>query len=217
MSRAARRGATRQARAPPADRTRGLVEAHRGAAAVPRQTLPFAAGQALRLGARRKWKIRITEYLLQGLQHRPGERPARLFDGARRRDRRATHRSGRPDPADRRRTRKRKRLYHTSPFSLRFVAPSQAYASMMYGQPTMMIELIMVADSPRRRSCSKATRRPWRTSACGPTGGRSTSSGRAEPTRSTPDGSRGSLRSASTTTRGCSTRPSPSDWGSHDR
>jgi hypothetical protein len=38
-------------------------------------------------------------------------------------------------------------LYHTSPFSLRFVAPSQAYASMMYGQPTMMIELIMVADS----------------------------------------------------------------------
>jgi hypothetical protein len=38
-------------------------------------------------------------------------------------------------------------VYHTSPFSLRFVAPSRAYASMMYGQPTMMIELIMVADS----------------------------------------------------------------------
>jgi hypothetical protein len=37
-------------------------------------------------------------------------------------------------------------LYHSSPFSLRFVAPSRAYASMMYGQPTMMIELIMVAD-----------------------------------------------------------------------
>jgi len=35
-------------------------------------------------------------------------------------------------------------LYHSSPFSLRFVAPSGAYASMMHGQPTMMIELIMV-------------------------------------------------------------------------
>jgi len=38
-------------------------------------------------------------------------------------------------------------IYHTSPFSLRFVAPSKAYASMMYDQPTMMIELIMVAES----------------------------------------------------------------------
>lgn len=38
-------------------------------------------------------------------------------------------------------------IYHTSPFSLRFVAPSSAYASMMYGQPTMMIELIMVSGS----------------------------------------------------------------------
>jgi len=40
-------------------------------------------------------------------------------------------------------------LYHSSPISLRFVAPSRAYASMMYGQPTMMIELIM-ADGTRR-------------------------------------------------------------------
>jgi hypothetical protein len=38
-------------------------------------------------------------------------------------------------------------VFHTSPFSLRFVAPSRAYASMMYDQPTMMIELIMVAKS----------------------------------------------------------------------
>jgi hypothetical protein len=38
-------------------------------------------------------------------------------------------------------------LYHTSPFSLRFVAPSQALASMMYDQATMMIELIMVNGS----------------------------------------------------------------------
>jgi len=38
-------------------------------------------------------------------------------------------------------------IYHTSPFSLRFVAPSRAYASMMYAQPTMMIELIMVTGS----------------------------------------------------------------------
>jgi hypothetical protein len=40
-------------------------------------------------------------------------------------------------------------VYHTSPIALRFVAPSQAYASMMYDQPTMMIELIMVVDSHR--------------------------------------------------------------------
>ncbi len=38
-------------------------------------------------------------------------------------------------------------IYHTSPFSLRFVAPSLAYASMMYGQPTMMIELINVVGT----------------------------------------------------------------------
>jgi L-gulono-1,4-lactone dehydrogenase len=38
-------------------------------------------------------------------------------------------------------------VYHTSPFSLRFVAPSRASASMMHGQQTMMIELIMVVDS----------------------------------------------------------------------
>jgi len=38
-------------------------------------------------------------------------------------------------------------LYHSSPISLRFVAPSSAYASMMYGQATMMIELIMVDGS----------------------------------------------------------------------
>jgi L-gulono-1,4-lactone dehydrogenase len=40
-------------------------------------------------------------------------------------------------------------IYQTSPFSLRFVAPSRAYASMMHGQPTMMIELIMVKGSKR--------------------------------------------------------------------
>ncbi|MDQ3850434.1 MAG: FAD-binding protein [Actinomycetota bacterium] len=43
--------------------------------------------------------------------------------------------------------RERERLYHTSPIALRFVAPSPAYASMMYGRPTMMIELIMGADT----------------------------------------------------------------------
>ncbi|HEY2479439.1 MAG TPA: FAD-binding protein [Solirubrobacterales bacterium] len=43
--------------------------------------------------------------------------------------------------------RRKEGVYHTSPFSLRFVAPSKAYASMMYGQPTMMIELIMVTGS----------------------------------------------------------------------
>ncbi len=43
--------------------------------------------------------------------------------------------------------RRKEGIYHTSPFSLRFVAPSKAYASMMYGQPTMMIELIMVTGS----------------------------------------------------------------------
>jgi L-gulono-1,4-lactone dehydrogenase len=40
-------------------------------------------------------------------------------------------------------------VYHTSPFSLRFVAPSRAYASMMHGGATMMIELIMVKGSRR--------------------------------------------------------------------
>ena len=36
------------------------------------------------------------------------------------------------------------RAKHTSPIALRFVAPSRAYASMMYDRATMMIELIMV-------------------------------------------------------------------------
>jgi hypothetical protein len=40
-----------------------------------------------------------------------------------------------------------KRIYHTSPIALRFVAPSKAFASMMHGQATMMIELIMVDGS----------------------------------------------------------------------
>jgi L-gulono-1,4-lactone dehydrogenase len=43
--------------------------------------------------------------------------------------------------------RARERQYHTSPISLRFVASSSAYASMMYGQATMMVELIMVVGS----------------------------------------------------------------------
>jgi L-gulono-1,4-lactone dehydrogenase len=43
--------------------------------------------------------------------------------------------------------RDRERLYHTSPISLRFVAASRAYASMMYDRATMMIELIMVDGS----------------------------------------------------------------------
>lgn len=38
-------------------------------------------------------------------------------------------------------------LYHTSPISLRFVAASQAYASMMHGERTMMIELILVSGT----------------------------------------------------------------------
>jgi hypothetical protein len=43
--------------------------------------------------------------------------------------------------------RTKRRLYHTSPIALRFVAPSKAYASMMHQQATMMIELIMVDHS----------------------------------------------------------------------
>ena len=38
-------------------------------------------------------------------------------------------------------------VYHSSPISLRFVGKSGAYGSMMYEQPTMMIELIMVTES----------------------------------------------------------------------
>lgn len=44
------------------------------------------------------------------------------------------------------RERKRGR-FHTSPFSLRFVAGSRAFASMMYGGDTMMIELILVTGT----------------------------------------------------------------------
>jgi hypothetical protein len=42
---------------------------------------------------------------------------------------------------------KTRRLFHTSPIALRFVAPSAAYASMMHGRPTMMIELILVSET----------------------------------------------------------------------
>jgi hypothetical protein len=38
-------------------------------------------------------------------------------------------------------------IYHSSPVSLRFVAPSRAYASMTYGQASMIVELIMVEGS----------------------------------------------------------------------
>jgi FAD/FMN-containing dehydrogenase len=38
-------------------------------------------------------------------------------------------------------------IYHTSPISLRFVAPSRAVMSMMHGQETMMIELIQLVDT----------------------------------------------------------------------
>jgi len=41
----------------------------------------------------------------------------------------------------------RRRRFHTSPIALRFVAPSKALASMMYGAPTMMIELILVSGT----------------------------------------------------------------------
>ena len=40
--------------------------------------------------------------------------------------------------------REREQFVHTSPFALRFVGPSRAYASMMHDRATMMIELIMV-------------------------------------------------------------------------
>ena len=42
---------------------------------------------------------------------------------------------------------RRRRLFHTSPIALRFVAPSAAYASMMYGRPTMTVELILIAET----------------------------------------------------------------------
>jgi L-gulono-1,4-lactone dehydrogenase len=45
--------------------------------------------------------------------------------------------------------RAQERLYHTSPIALRFVAPSKAYVSMMHGQPTMMIELILAKGTRR--------------------------------------------------------------------
>jgi FAD/FMN-containing dehydrogenase len=39
----------------------------------------------------------------------------------------------------------RRKRFHTSPIALRFVAASKAFASMMHGRPTMMIELILVS------------------------------------------------------------------------
>jgi hypothetical protein len=44
-----------------------------------------------------------------------------------------------------------RKLFHTSPIALRFVAPSRAYASMMHGQKTMMIELILVSETRNGR------------------------------------------------------------------
>ena len=44
-----------------------------------------------------------------------------------------------------------KKLFHTSPVALRFVAPSRAYASMMHEQKTMMIELILVSETKKGR------------------------------------------------------------------
>ena len=44
-----------------------------------------------------------------------------------------------------------KKLFHTSPVALRFVAPSRAYASMMHEQKTMMIELILVSETKNGR------------------------------------------------------------------
>jgi L-gulono-1,4-lactone dehydrogenase len=40
-----------------------------------------------------------------------------------------------------------RRLFHTSPIALRFVASSAAYASLMFERPTMMIELILVSET----------------------------------------------------------------------
>jgi L-gulono-1,4-lactone dehydrogenase len=40
-----------------------------------------------------------------------------------------------------------RKLFHTSPIALRFVAPSRAYASMMHEGATMMIELILVSET----------------------------------------------------------------------
>jgi L-gulono-1,4-lactone dehydrogenase len=45
-----------------------------------------------------------------------------------------------------------RRLYHTSPIALRFVAPSAAYASMMHARTTMMIELILVSKTRNGRA-----------------------------------------------------------------
>ena len=44
---------------------------------------------------------------------------------------------------------RRRPLIHTSPIALRFVAASNACASMMYGRPTMMVELILAQDTKR--------------------------------------------------------------------
>ena len=84
-----------------------------------------------------------------------------------------------------------RRLYHTSPLSLRFVAPSAALASMMHARPTMMIELILVAETRGGRELLAEYERRLAEFGRGRTGGSTTCSTPAsEPC--TPAGTTGS-------------------------
>ena len=65
-------------------------------------------------------------------------------------------------------------VFHTAPVALRFVKASEAQLSMMYGQTTMMIELIQMTDTEGGSSCWRHTKRPSTRWGGGRTGDKST-------------------------------------------
>ena len=140
-----RRGSRRTSSSATAHRARVEAPDHRRAAALRGAALAGAAGLALRRGAGGHGGRRLRQRLLQGVQHRRGEPAAGRLHGVGRDARgRPPPRDRRPHPRHRRAPAEQEKLVHTSPIALRFVAPSRACASMMEGQPTMMIELILV-------------------------------------------------------------------------
>ena len=111
-----------------------------------RAALAGAARLALRLRARRDGRRRLRERLLQGLQHRRGEHacpPSRWSSGSRSRATATSRRSTASSPS---RPSAASATSSSTPRRSRCASstPSPAYASMMHGQQTMMIELILV-------------------------------------------------------------------------
>ena len=112
--------------------------------------LPALMAKRFDARARRTWRddgyanVSYKVFNIGEANHLPA-----VLDGARRDARgRPPPRGRRPDPRDRRASAGSSSASSTPRRSrCASSAPSNAYASMMHGQPTMMIELIMVADS----------------------------------------------------------------------